>query len=100
MSDFLKPETTESEEKEEVYDVRSDEVKNDKAAENEDVRSVKDEVKKDVEGDQDVEVKEDKEGAEETSVEANPWQLLEPARETTAEDRQEGQVFKKIDPTK
>ena len=99
MSDFLKPETTESEEKEEVNDVRSDEVKNDKDAENEDVRSVKDEVKKDVEGDQDVEV-EDKEGAEETSVEANPWQLLEPARETTAEDRQEGQVFKKIDPTK
>ena len=87
-----------------MNDVRSDEVKNDKDAENEDVRSVKDEVKKDVEGDQDVEVKEDKEGAEEvdyeTSVEANPWQLLEPARETTAEDRQEGQVFKKIDPTK
>ena len=67
MSDFLKPETTESEEKEEVYDVRSYEVKNDKDAENEDVRSVTANLVVDVEEDQeeDVQVKEDVKEAEE-----------------------------------
>ena len=40
----------------------------------------------------------------ETSVEENPWRLLEPVGDTTtmttAEDHEESQVFKKIDPTK
>ena len=62
-------------------------------------------MREDVGAQEAVEVKEEQEGAGEveTSVEENPWRLLEPVGDTTtmtAEDHQESQVFKKIDPTK